>query len=210
MPRTTQPWKPKKPGKSGKSPKIPPVEGWKYSLGYVFVAIISISLFNWLIEANDSSIVPYSTFKSMVSSGQILSIDMDTNYYTGYAEATKQDGRPGMTGQRTTYKTVPVYDPDFTRLLDEKGITYSAVSRESNAMIGFILNWVLPIGLMFFLWRMLQKRMTGMGSNVLAVGQNKAVIVAEGDIKTKFSDVAGVDEAKEELVEVVEDRKSVV
>ena len=204
MPRTTQPWKPKKPGKSGKSPKIPPVEGWKYSLGYVFVAIISISLFNWLIEANDSSIVPYSTFKSMVSSGQILSIDMDTNYYTGYAEATRQDGRPGMTGQRTTYKTVPVYDPDFTRLLDEKGITYSAVSRESNAMIGFILNWVLPIGLMFFLWRMLQKRMTGMGSNVLAVGQNKAVIVAEGDIKTKFSDVAGVDEAKEELVEVVD------
>ncbi len=205
MPRKTEPWNSRNTKKTGKGKPLPPMDGWKYSLGYVFIAVISISLFNWFVASSDSSIVPYSEFKSLVASGQIVRIDMDTNYYTGYASSpARNDGRPGADGQSRIYKAVPVYDAEFTRLLDEKGVTYSAVSRESNAVLGFVLNWVLPIGLMFFLWRMLQKRMSGMGSNVLSVGQNKAIIVAEGDVKTRFMDVAGVDEAKEELVEVVD------
>ncbi len=205
MPRMNDLWNSKKPKKGDKKNPLPPMNGWKYSIGYVFIAIISISLFNWFIVSADSSIVPYSDFKALVSSGEIASIDMDSNYYTGYsATAARNDGRPTADGQKRIYKTVPVYDPEFTKLLDAKGVTYSAVSREGNAVISFVLNWVLPFGLMFFLWRMLQKRLTGMGSNVLSVGQNKAIIVAEGDVKTRFGDVAGVDEAKEELVEVVD------
>jgi len=205
MPRINDLWNSKKPKKGDKKSPLPPMNGWKYSIGYVFIAIVSISLFNWFIVSSDSSIVPYSDFKALVSSGEIAKIDMDSNYYTGYAAvAARDDGRPTADGQKRVYKTVPVYDPEFTKLLDEKGVTYSAVSREGNAVMGFVLNWVLPFGLMFFLWRMLQKRLTGMGSNVLSVGQNKAIIVAEGDVKTRFGDVAGVDEAKEELVEVVD------
>ncbi|MBN2874849.1 MAG: ATP-dependent zinc metalloprotease FtsH [Spirochaetales bacterium] len=205
MPRKNDSWDPRNSKKPNKKPTLPPMDGWKYSLGYVFIAIISITIFNWVMVSADSSIVPYSDFKAMVESGQIVTIDMDSNYYTGYSEGpARQDGRPTLDGQRRVYKTVPVYDPEFTKLLDEKGVTYSAVSRESNALMGFVLNWVLPLGLMFFLWRMLQKRMSNMGSNVLSVGQNKAIIVAEGDVKTRFVDVAGVDEAKEELVEVVD------
>jgi len=205
MPRINDLWNSKKPKKGDKKSPLPPMNGWKYSIGYVFIAIVSISLFNWFIVSSDSSIVPYSDFKALVSSGEIAKIDMDSNYYTGYAAvAARNDGRPTADGQKRVYKTVPVYDPEFTKLLDEKGVTYSAVSREGNAVMGFVLNWVLPFGLMFFLWRMLQKRLTGMGSNVLSVGQNKAIIVAEGDVKTRFGDVAGVDEAKEELVEVVD------
>jgi cell division protease FtsH len=67
---------------------------------------------------------------------------------------------------------------------------------------------VLPIAFFFFIWRFLMKRMGNLGGNVLSVGQNSAVIVAEGDIATRFADVAGVDEAKEELVEVVDFLKS--
>jgi cell division protease FtsH len=70
-----------------------------------------------------------------------------------------------------------------------------------------ILSWVLPIGLFILIFRFIMKR-TGLGGNVLSVGQNKAVIIAEGDIATRFSDVAGVDEAKDELVEVVDFLKS--
>jgi len=204
MPRKNDTWNSKKPKKPLQRPPIPPMNGWRYSLGYVFIAIVSISIFNWFLVRSDSSVVPYSDFKALVASGEIVRIDMDVNYYTGYAAPTqRQDGRPGA-GSSKVYKAVPVYDAEFTRLLDEKGVTYAAVSREGNAVIGFVLNWILPFGLMFFLWRMLQKRLTGMGSNVLSVGQNKAVIVAEGDVKTRFADVAGVDEAKEELVEVVD------
>jgi cell division protease FtsH len=67
---------------------------------------------------------------------------------------------------------------------------------------------VLPIAFFIFIWRFLMKRLGTMGGNVLSVGQNRAVIVAEGDIVTRFNDVAGVDEAKEELVEVVDFLKS--
>ncbi len=205
MPRKNDSWNSKKTKKPVKGTPIPPMNNWKYSIAYVFIAVVSISLFNWFVESSDSSVVPYSEFKSLVASGQIVRIEMDTNYYTGYSAATaKQDGRTTGTGRTSVYKAVPIYDTEFTKLLDEKKVTYSAVSREGNAILGFVLNWVLPIGLMFFLWRMLQKRLTGMGSNVLSVGQNKAVIVAEGDVKTRFGDVAGVDEAKEELVEVVD------
>jgi cell division protease FtsH len=205
MPRKIDDWKSKKGKKTGKGSPIPPIEGWKYSLGYVFVALVSISIFNWFIASADSSVVPYSQFKLLVESGEIVRINMDTNYYTGYSAVPEYtDGRPAPQGAKRVYKAVPVYDPEFTKLLDSKKVTYEAVSREGNAAIGFVLNWVLPFGLMFFLWRMLQKRLTGMGSNVLSVGQNKAIIVAEGDVKTRFGDVAGVDEAKEELVEVVD------
>jgi cell division protease FtsH len=206
MPRKQDNWNPKKTNKPGSSGPLPPLDGWKYSIGYIFIAIITISVFNWLLVSSDSSVIPYSEFKEMVSSGSIVRIEMDNNYYTGYMSTPSQptDGRPALTQPRKAYKTVPVYDPDFTRLLDEKDVVYSALPREGNAVLGFVLNWVIPIGFMFFLWRFLQKRMANMGSNVLAVGQNKAVIVAEGDVKTRFMDVAGVDEAKEELVEVVD------
>ncbi|PKL23380.1 MAG: cell division protein FtsH [Spirochaetae bacterium HGW-Spirochaetae-3] len=205
MPRKNDSWNPKNKKKTSKGNPIPPMNNWKYSIAYVFIAVVSISLFNWFVESADSSVVPYSEFKSLVASGRISRIELDSNYYTGYSSApARQDGRTTEAGQTSVYKTVPINDPDFTKLLDEKKVVYSAVSREGNALLGFVLNWVLPIGLMFFLWRMLQKRLTGMGSNVLSVGQNKAVIVAEGDVKTRFVDVAGVDEAKEELVEVVD------
>lgn len=205
MPRKNDSWNDKKPKKPLKGGPIPPINGWKYTIGYVFVAVVAISVFNWFIASSDSSIVPYSQFKALVMSGTIKTIEMDTNYYTGYTNMpVRQDGRPSADGQQRIYKTVPVYDTEFTKLLDQNGVTYSATSKENNAIIGFLLNWVLPIGLMFFLWRMLQKRMSNMGSNVLSVGQNKAIIVAEGDVKTRFVDVAGVDEAKEELVEVID------
>jgi len=205
MPRKNDNWNSKKPQKPAQGGPLPPMEGWKYSIGYIFVAIVAISLFNWFIASADSSVVPYSQFKDLVSSGEIVRIDLDTNYYTGYTTKIPQKpGLPLQQDQKRIYKAVPVYDPEFTKLLDAKGVTYEAVSREGNAVLSFVLNWVLPFGLMFFLWRLLQKRMTNMGSNVLSVGQNKGVIVAEGDVKTRFVDVAGVDEAKEELVEVVD------
>jgi cell division protease FtsH len=88
--------------------------------------------------------------------------------------------------------------------MDEHNVAYYTVSREGSAILNIIFSWVLPIAFFLLIWRFFIKRMGNFGGNVLSVGQNRAVIVAEGDIATRFNDVAGVDEAKEELVEVVD------
>lgn len=180
----------------------------KFSLGYIVLMLIMVSLFNYLVFRTDNTLVPYSTFKDKVASGEIKRVEIDLNYYTGYTDANSQvpsSPFPASAKRGFVYKTVPINDPQFTALLDEKHIVYSASPKEGSAVLSFIFNWILPFGLMFFVWRFAMKRFSGGGnSNVLAFGQNKATIVAEGDIKTRFGDVAGVDEAKAELVEVVD------
>jgi cell division protease FtsH len=198
----------------GKNPLLPPNFNkfqFKFSLGYVVVMIVAVALLNFFIFQSDNTIIPYSTFKEKVRSGEIKRVEMDQAYYTGYLEPDRKPGvsaLPQSVRAPAIYKTVPVYDPSFTALLDEKGIVYASVSREGNAVISFLLNWILPLVFMFLIWRFLFKRIGNPGGNVLAFGQNKAMIVAEGDVKTRFDDVAGVDEAKEELVEVVDFLKS--
>jgi len=212
MPRSKNEWnkkKPKLPMKLGeRGPAQPPMGGWpfRFSLGYVVLMILAVSLFNYFVFQADDTVVPYSVFKEKVRSGEIKRVDMDSNYYVGYAEAERQPVSilPGKTPGAAVVKTVPVYDPEFTALLDEKRVVYSAVAREGNAVLSFVLNWILPLAFMIFVWRLVFKRLGNANSNVLAFGQNKATIVAEGDVKTRFVDVAGVDEAKEELVEVVD------
>lgn len=206
-------WKNKLPGLgpgNGKNQKNqgPEQNGFQFKipLGYITLMILLVSLFNYVLFRSDNTVVPYSMFKQKVESGEIRRVEMDGNYYTGYAEALT--GQPASPLPATAkggaiYKAVPIADPDFTRLLDSKGVVYSASPREGNAVLSFVFNWLLPFGAVFFVWRMIGKRMNNTG-NVLAFGQNKASIVAEGDIQTRFNDVAGVDEAKYELEEVVD------
>lgn len=186
-----------------------PFGGWRFrfSLWYVVILVVALSLFNYFISGRPNTLVDYSVFKNMIRSGEIKRVEMDSAYYTGFAKADAEPVDPftrKYVQPEASYKTVPVYDPDLISLLDEKGVSYYALSQESGAILDFILSWVLPFAFFFVVWRLLMKRMGNVGDNVLAVGQNRAVIVAEGDISTRFPDVAGVDEAKEELVEVVD------
>jgi cell division protease FtsH len=218
MARKNKGWNRKQPTAKGpvkgKSPLLPQnFNGFqfKFSLGYVLVMIAAVALLNFFIFQSDNTIIPYSAFKDKVRSGEIKRIDMDQAYYTGYLQVggkSELSILPQSARGPSIYKTVPVYDPTFTALLDEKGVVYASVSHEGNAVLSFFLNWILPLLLMFIIWRVLFKRIGNPGGNVLAFGQNKAMIVAEGDVKTRFGDVAGVDEAKDELIEVVDFLKS--
>jgi cell division protease FtsH len=180
---------------------------WRFSLGYVVVLIILMSLFNYVFLSNVNPTIDFSEFKAKIASGEIKRVELDSNYYTGYTTEKKQ--APDLLTRKYTppeaaYRTVPIYDPELIKLMDEKKVSYYAVSKEGSAVLDFIFSWVLPFAFFFFIWRILIRRMGNMGNNVLSIGQNRAVIVAEGDVVTRFSDVAGVDEAKEELVEVVD------
>jgi cell division protease FtsH len=190
---------------------------WRFSVFYVIVLIVGMSLFNHIFMRRANPTIDFSDFKERIVSGEIRRVELTDSYFTGYTTEKKPspgqnsifpfqlpaDPRAGAAAEKI-YRTVPINDEGFIKLMDEKGVAYYAVSREGSAILNIVFSWVLPIAFFFFIWRFLMKRLGNFGGNVLSVGQNKAVIVAEGDIVTRFSDVAGVDEAKDELVEVVD------
>jgi cell division protease FtsH len=197
----------------GGGPKLPdfkPFGGWKFSLIYVLILIIGLSLFNYVFLRRVNPAIDFSEFKARIASGEIKRVELTDSYFTGYTAAPRRESpsnqvfRSSVSIPEAVYRTVPINDPEIIKLMDDKGVAYYAVSREGSAILNIIFSWVLPIAFFLFIWRFLLKRLGSMGGNVLSVGQNKAVIVAEGDIVTRFSDVAGVDEAKEELMEVVD------
>jgi cell division protease FtsH len=182
--------------------------GWKFTIIYVLILIVGMSLFNYVFMSKVNPTIDFSEFKAKIVSGEIKRVELSDAYFTGYTtlrrDFTQMPHIRNTYRQEAVFRTVSIGDPDIIKLMDEQGVAYYAVSREGSALLNIIFSWVLPIAFFFVIWRFLMKRLGNMGGNVLSVGQNRAVIVAEGDIITRFADVAGVDEAKEELIEVVD------
>jgi len=200
-------------GGGGGGPKLPDFKsgGWKFSLIYLLILIVGLSLFNYVFLRKVNPTIDFSEFKARIASGEIKRVELTDSYFTGYTSILRRDSPSStvfrnsyMSQPEAVYRTVPINDPEIIKLMDDKNVAYYAVSREGSTILNLIFSWVLPIAFFLFIWRFLMKRMGNFGGNVLSVGQNKAVIVAEGDIATRFADVAGVDEAKEELMEVVD------
>jgi cell division protease FtsH len=187
---------------------LKPPTFWKFSIVYIAILIAGIAIFNHTFTNKAQPAIDFSEFKAKIESGEIKRVELNDSWFTGYQSIEKPQPPVGNLLKRetpeTAYRTVPLNDPDFIRLLDAHGVHYYAASREGSVVLNFLLTWGLPIVFFLIVWRFLIKRMGNLGGGVLSAGQNKALIAAEGGIVTRFSDVAGVDEAKDELVEVVD------
>ena len=197
------------------APKMPDLKGfggWKALLIYLSILLVGISLFNYVFLSRLNPAISFSEFRRRISSGEIVRVVITDSHINGYTNLIRKDRgsipRVAASQQERTYRTVSLITENFLDFLNENNVEYERASTEGNAILGFVFSWVLPIAFFLIIWRFVIRRIGNMGSNVLSVGQNRAVIVAEGDIITRFSDVAGVDEAKEELVEVVDFLKS--
>jgi cell division protease FtsH len=169
----------------------------------MFYVVAGLMLFlglQWFMGGRGSIDVAYSDFKKALSQGKVQDITVSATDIQGTML--------GASGQVVAFHTLRVDEPDFVKQLTDKGVKFSG-GRTQGSFLGGILSWILPMGIMFVLWQFFMKRMgSGMGmggSGVLGIGKSKAkLVVGTGANRITFVDVAGIDEAKEELQEVVE------
>mgnify|MGYP000846558485 CR=1 FL=1 len=202
-------------GGKERNERPPRIPFWLILLAF----IVGVSVFNWIFVLRGSdTTIDFSEFKRLISSGQIVRVEMGDTYFLGYgpdsSRGTKEtDMLPSFlfsssSSQGTVYRTVGILTEDFLSLLDEKGVAYKAVKNQRSILLQLLFNLVIPVGILFVMYRFIFKRMGGLGGSIFSAGQSRAAAVEEGKVTTRFSDVAGVDEAKEELVEVVDFLKS--
>jgi len=162
---------------------------------YFVLAFIILALLNgYFFSKGEVKTIQYSDFKEFVASGKIANVVIDKETIQG--DLTLEDGK------KTKFLTVKVEDPELTRDLQKNNIKYTG--RSENKILSTILSWVLPLAFMFLIWNLLMRRMGGAPSGILSFGKSRGKIYGEDEIKITFEDAAGVDEAKEELKEIIE------
>ena len=163
----------------------------RFSIWYFLLSILLFSYLQQFFFSNKVETVPYSKFKQYIAEGIVSKLTIGPENITGTLTTS--------TGQEFT--TVRVNDPDLVKTLDERKVNYSG--RYDSKFLGSLLSWILPLGFFYLIWRFAMKKM-GPGMGVMSFSKSKARIFAESDTKVSFEDVAGIDEAKDELWEVVE------
>jgi cell division protease FtsH len=162
------------------------------TIGYVIGSILVIALLQWLaLSATGVQSVPYSQFQSMVAHGQVAEVTVGQTT----VEGKLKDGKSTFVTERV--------DPDIADRLAAKGVVVKG--RPSGGAIMTILSWIAPLFIFYIFWLFLMRGAgggAGLGG-LMGVGKSRARIYAETDTKVTFADVAGVDEAKFELQEVV-------
>ncbi len=165
-------------------------------LAYVLFLLASLYLWQGMQQAREEEI-PYSEFLQHVEKKEVAEAVVTERLITG--TLTLKDPK---TQKPRRFITVPLWNTDLAKELEQNGVKYK-VRTGTNWLSNFFFNWVLPFGLLFLLWGWMAKRMGSAGKGFLSIG-NRIRIHPEGDIKVTFDDVAGAEEAKQELGETIE------
>jgi cell division protease FtsH len=158
------------------------------------IVLIWVAVSYFVVELQVTRI-PYSEFKGMVRQGAFQEVTVGIRTVRGVAKAEKgQASKP--------FQAVKVEDPELIAELEAQGIRY--LGEEESTWSVTLLSWVLPIFLLLLFWWYMMGRLGGAERNLMAIGRSKAKVYVDKDTGVTFDDVAGVDEAKEELREIID------
>jgi cell division protease FtsH len=168
-----------------------------FNLGYVLIAVMGILVLqDFWMRSQAVATIPYSEFQKLVREDKIA------NVVVGQDQLSGEFKEP--IGGKKRFVAVRV-DAEIAKELDQHGVEYRG--QFASNFVSLLLSWLVPIaifgGIWIFLGRRMAKQLGGPGGGLMAIGRSKAKVYVETDTKVTFADVAGVDEAKAELQEVV-------
>ena len=188
----------------GKKPNPNDLNSFKGFFYYMIIIVVMTVLLNGLVfpSALKSQVkeVGYNEFLTMVDNGQVTQVEKDDT--NGEIVFITKDSN----GKQQIYKTGLWDDPDLTERLYSKGVTFDKViPQKESAIMAFFTNWILPFMIMIGLGQILSRSMAKrMGGNAMTFGKSNAKIYAESETGVTFADVAGEEEAKDALKEIVD------
>ena len=201
---------PKKHNPNGQDPQNNDEENRKAKriILLVVLALIATLLINTLYTAISTSYlneITYSEFLTMLDSGKVSSVEFQTDRIV---VLTKEEAEKPQNQQKLYYTgIIPNVDlTPLTEKLTDSGITYNEeIVEQTSPIVTFIVSWVIPIVIMYALFSLLMRSMTKrMGGGLGGIGESKAKVYMEKQTGVTFADVAGQDEAKESLVEIID------
>jgi cell division protease FtsH len=192
MPPTTP-----KPNPRGVRRPLPPRAASSLWYGLALLLVLGLVQMYYMTPGGRS--VPYSEFMTMVQSGQVAEVFIGDQTIHGTLKPGAGAAGDEKSRQFTTNR---VEDPKLAEELQAKGVKFSGEA--VNRWLPDLLGWVLPVLFIVALWGFFFRRMGGAEGGVMSFARSRAKIYADDEVKVKFSDVAGVDEAEDELKEIVE------
>jgi len=167
----------------------------RFHVAYVIFALLAMVLIQeaWQ-RAQTVEVLPYSDFEKLLAQGKIAEVVVDDTHITGKLK-TPQGGKTVAIANRV--------EPQLADQLNKYDVKYTRVHQ--STFVRDLLSWVVPALIFFGVWYLLARRMSqGLGGGFMNIGKSRAKIYVETKTGVTFADVAGVDEAKAELQEVVE------
>jgi len=186
----------------------------RFSIWYFLGAVALLFLLQTFLIREEAGQITYAQFKQLVGTGKVTDVVIGADYVSGKLTTLDVEGILGpeqikhwkdLGGANYYFRAVKVDDPKLVEELEAHKIAFSG--RVANTWLANLVSWVVSLVFFLVLWGFLFRRIgtgAGAGGGLMAIGRSKAKVYVESEIRVTFADVAGIDEAKEELREVVE------
>lgn len=180
------------------------------SVWVIWMAVVGLLLLQSLFAGTRSEKLPYSDFKALVRAGKVSDVVIEESRILGKLDTTglgavlparRVEGLRQSGTMRPSFVTTRVEDPSLIEELEAARVAYDG--RVANAWMTVLLSWILPLVILFALWSWMLRRVSPRGG-LMAIGRSKAKVYVQESTGITFDDVAGIDEAKGELREIVD------